>query len=101
MLAAYLARLGQNEEARKILNQLLARAKTRYVPPSSLAAVYAALGEAEPALDALDRAFLTHDTRLIFLKDDPRLVGLRNEPRFVTLVRKMKLDRFGPGLAPL
>jgi hypothetical protein len=84
-----------------ILNQLLVRARTRYVPPSSLATVYAALGETEPALDALDRAFLTRDTRLVFLKDDMRLVGLRNEPRFVTLVRKLKLDRFGPGLAPL
>jgi len=101
VLAAYLARLGQNEEARMILNQLLVRARTRYVPPSSLATVYAALGETEPALDALDRAFLTRDTRLVFLKDDTRLVGLRNEPRFVTLVRKLKLDRFGPGLAPL
>jgi hypothetical protein len=101
VLATYLARLGQSEEARRILDQLLIRARTGYVPPSSLAAVYAALGETEPALDALDRAFETRDTRLTFLKDDPRLAGLRNEPRFVALIRKLKLDRFGPGLAPL
>jgi hypothetical protein len=82
------------------LNQLLTLAKTRYVPPSSLAAVHAALGEVEPALDALDRAFLTRDTRLTFLKDDTRLASLRKEPRFVALVHKLKLDRFGPGLAP-
>ena len=84
-----------------ILMRLLTRAKSRYVPPSSLAAVYAALGEVEPALDALDLAFLTRDTRLTFLKDDPRLAGLRNEPRFVALIHKLKLDRFEPGLAPL
>jgi DNA-binding winged helix-turn-helix (wHTH) protein/TolB-like protein/Flp pilus assembly protein TadD len=101
LLGIYLARLGQIEEARKILNQLLALEKARYVPPTSLAAVYAALGEVEPALDALDRAFLTRDTRLSFLKDDSRLTGLREEPRFVALLHKMKLDRFGPGLAPL
>jgi TolB-like protein/tetratricopeptide (TPR) repeat protein len=100
LLASYLARLGQAEEARTILNQLLTLAKTRYVPPSSLAAVHAALGEVEPALDALDRAFLTRDTRLTFLKDDTRLASLRKEPRFVALVHKLKLDRFGPGLAP-
>ncbi len=80
---------------------MLTREKTRYVPPSSLAAVYIALGEVGPALDALDRAFLTRDTRLTFLKDDPRLAGLREEPRFVALMQKLKLDRFGPGLAPL
>jgi DNA-binding winged helix-turn-helix (wHTH) protein/TolB-like protein/tetratricopeptide (TPR) repeat protein len=100
LLATCLARLGQIEEARKILNQLLTLARTRYVPPSSLAAVYAALGEVELALDALDRAFLAHDTQLTFLKDDPRLASLRKEPRFVALIRKLKLDHFGPGLAP-
>jgi TolB-like protein/DNA-binding winged helix-turn-helix (wHTH) protein/tetratricopeptide (TPR) repeat protein len=101
LLGIYLARLGQIEEARKILNQLLALENSHYVPPTSLAAVYAALGEVEPALDALDRAFLTRDTRLTFLKDDRRLAGLREEPRFVALIHKLKLDSFGPGLAPL
>jgi len=101
LLGIYLARLGQVDEARAILDQLIALEKTRYVPPSSLAAVYAALGEVEAALDALDRAYLTRDTRLTFLKDDPRLTGLRAQPRFVALVHKMKLDEFGPGLAPL
>ena len=71
------------------------------MPPSSLAAVHVALGQVEPALDALDRAFQTRDTRLTFLKDDARLAPLREEPRFVALMRKLKLDRFGPGLAPV
>jgi TolB-like protein/DNA-binding winged helix-turn-helix (wHTH) protein/tetratricopeptide (TPR) repeat protein len=101
LLAISLARLGQIDEAREILKRLLAREKTRYVPPSSLAAVHIALGEAGPALDALDRAYLTRDTRLTFLKDDPRLAALREEPRFVALMHTLKLDRFGPGLAPL
>ena len=101
LLAIYLARLGQAKEARAILERLLTQAKSRYVPPTSLAAVYAALGEVAPALDALDQAFLTRDTRLTFLKDDPRLATLRKEARFVALLQKLKLDRFGPGLAPI
>ena len=48
-----------------------------------------------------ERAFLTRDTRLTFLKDDPRLAALRKEPRFAALIRKLRLDHFGPGLAPL
>ena len=99
LLGSQLARIGQREEAREILNQLLALAKSRYVSPSSIAAVYAALGDVEPALDALDQAFLTrHATD--FLKDDPRLASLRREPRFVALMHKLKLDQFGPGVAP-
>jgi len=100
LLGIYLARGGQREEAREILNQLLSRAQTRYVAPSSLASVHLALGEVGPALDALDRAFLSRDTRLTFLKDDPRLADLRKEPRFVALMQKLKLDRYGPGLSP-
>jgi len=100
LLGMNLARIGQREEAGAILNRLLTLAKSRYVSPSSIAAVYAALGDVGPALDALDQAFVARDTRLIFLKDDPRLSSLRQEPRFVALIHKLKLDQFGPGLAP-
>ena len=100
VLGMHLARLGQRDEARSILNQLAERAKTRYVAPTSLAAVQAALGETSPALDSLDQALALRDQRLIFLKDDPRWVGLRTEPRFKALMVQLKLDRFGPGLSP-
>ena len=101
LLGSHLARIGRRDEARAILNQLLALAKSRYVSPSSIATVYAALGDVEAALDALDQAFLARDTRLIFLKDDRRLASLRQAPRFVALMRKLKLDQFGPGFAPI
>ncbi len=100
LLGVHLARSGQRDEAREILNQLLSQAKKRYVPACSVAAVHLALGEVGPALDALDRALLSRDTRLTFLKDDPGLIGLHKEPRFVALMQKLKLDRYGPGLSP-
>ena len=100
LLAVHLVRVGQPDEARAILNQMLARSRERYVPPTSLAAVHAALGEAAPALDLLEQAVPAHDTRLIVFKDDPRWAGLRKEPRFVALLKTLKLDRFGPGLSP-
>ena len=100
MLGMHLARLGQRDEARQILSQLAERAKSRYVAPTSRAAVQAALGEAGPALDLLDQALAVRDQRLIFLKDDPRWVALRQEPRFKALMVHLKLDRFGPGLSP-
>ena len=100
LLGVHLARLGQRDETRAILNQMLERAKSRYVPPVSLAVLHAALGENASALDALERAFAGHDTQLIFLKDDPRWSGLRKEPRFAALMHELKLDRYGPGLSP-
>ena len=100
LLAMHLARMGRDDEARTIQNQLLDLAKTRYLSPVSLAVVHAALGENALALDALERAFAARDTQLVFLKDDPRWSGLRKEPRFAALMHALKLDRFGPGLSP-
>ena len=96
----HLARLGHQAEARLILEQLLLRAQQSFVPPISLAELHGALGETTLALDALERAYVAHDTQLVFLKDDPRWAGLREQPRFVALLRKLKLDRYGPGLSP-
>jgi DNA-binding winged helix-turn-helix (wHTH) protein/TolB-like protein/tetratricopeptide (TPR) repeat protein len=100
LLGMHLARIGQRDEARAILNQFLELAKTRFVPPVSLAVLHAALGENALALDALERAFAARDTQLVFLKDDPRWSGLRKEPRFAALMQALKLDRYGPGLSP-
>ncbi|MEO8937557.1 MAG: hypothetical protein ABI277_06680, partial [Burkholderiaceae bacterium] len=101
MLAISLIALGRSAEARTILDQLRATAKTRYVPPTTIAAVHAALGDTDSALDALERALLTRDTRLIYLKDDPHWAGLRQEPRFMALMQRLKLDRYARGLSPV
>jgi DNA-binding winged helix-turn-helix (wHTH) protein/TolB-like protein/tetratricopeptide (TPR) repeat protein len=100
LLGMHLARLGQRDETRAILNDLLNVAKTRYVPPVSLAVLHAALGENALALDALERGFAVRDTQLVFLKEDSRWSGLRKEPRFAALMHELKLDRYGSGLSP-
>lgn len=97
LLGLQLARLGRPEEAREVLHRLLCLAEVRYVPPTSLAAVHAALGDTAAALDALESAWLARDTRLAYLKDDSRWSRLREEPRFIALQRLMRLDRYGPG----
>ncbi|MEO5772044.1 MAG: hypothetical protein ABIQ29_08240, partial [Burkholderiaceae bacterium] len=100
LLGVHLARLGQRDEARTLLNQMLALSKTRYVPPTSVAALHAALGEVAPALALLEQAVAGHDTRLIVFKDDTRWANLRKEPSFFALMKKLELDRYGPGLSP-
>ncbi len=97
---AMLARHGRVGEARKILARLEARSGVRYVPPTSLAAVQAALGEHAAALTSLERACDCNDTRLLHLRDDPRWVALRAQPRFLNLVARMRLAGLPPGIAP-
>ncbi|MBT2323668.1 tetratricopeptide repeat protein [Variovorax paradoxus] len=101
VLGVHLARLGESEGARTILNQLLTESKTRYVTPTSIASLHAALGEVPLALAALERGLVVRDVRMAFIKDDPHWISLRAEPRFAALMKTLKLDRLGRGLTPI
>lgn len=52
-------------------------------------ALYAESGEAEKALDLLERLYARRDDELLQLKVDPRLDNLRSSPRFQDLLRRM------------
>ena len=85
-----LARLGRNDEARDVLAQMLERAAGRYVPPYYIAVVYAGLGEADAAIEWLERA-LTEETFACANLNSDRLDALRSEQRFELLVRRCEL----------
>jgi serine/threonine-protein kinase len=85
------ARAGERAEAQAILDELEARRATRYVPATSFAAVLAALGETDAALDELERADRERDIRMVFLKIDARWNVLRSLPRFRALAQRMGL----------
>jgi serine/threonine protein kinase/predicted Zn-dependent protease len=56
-----------------------------------IAEVYAYRGEADKALEWLDRAYQQHDSGLTDLKADPLLKSLRQNPRYIELLKKMRL----------
>jgi DNA-binding winged helix-turn-helix (wHTH) protein/tetratricopeptide (TPR) repeat protein len=101
VLGVALARAGKLDEARAVLQRLQALAGERYVPPTSLAAVHASLGETVHALDALERAYERRDPRLTFLRNDYRWRALHGQPRFEALIEKLQLHLCPPGLSPL
>jgi hypothetical protein len=80
-------------EARKILRDLEAEAKTRYVSPADLATIRADLGEQDAALRWLDRAYEERSAALINLRVDPAFDSLQAEPAFQDLVRRVGLPR--------
>ena len=84
-----LAKDGQISEARRVLSQMLERAQTSYVPPYSVAILYAGLAERSQALDWLERGFQDHSLRPVWLKSDPRLDELRQEDRFIQLLQRV------------
>jgi eukaryotic-like serine/threonine-protein kinase len=88
-LARTYAAFGRKADAKKILSELHERGKHTYVRPHYSAMIYAALGERQQALAALERAFAEHDIHMAWLKVDDAFDSLREEPRFQELLRRV------------
>lgn len=88
---------GDTAKARQVLEQLIAAAKERYVPPYNIALVYAGLGEKSRALDLLERACDERDVRLVFLNVDPTWDAIRSDPRFRAVLSRVGLKPLQSG----
>ena len=82
---------GDVEHARKILQQLHDRAIHEFVSPYHFAYVYAGLGEADTAIDWLERAFERRSGAIYGIKGSFLFRNLRGHPRFQSLLQKMNL----------
>jgi adenylate cyclase len=91
-LAITYARMDRQADARRILRQLIDRARVQYVAAESIAAVYVALGENDEAFRWLDRAFVEHSGNLDVFAFHSEFRPLRSDPRFADLLRRMGVD---------
>jgi serine/threonine protein kinase/lipoprotein NlpI len=57
-----------------------------------VAQAYAYRGEADKAMDWLDRAYQQHDSGMPYLKSDGRFKSLHQNPRYIDLLKKMGLQ---------
>ena len=90
LLGQAYAKLGQRDEALKILAQLPQIEAHRYVPAYSYALLYMALGDKDKAIESLERSYREGaGLDVIFLKVDPMLDPFQKEPRFQALVAKV------------
>jgi len=60
-------------------------------PRRTLASIYVALGEKDPAMAHLEKAYTKREGGLLWLKVNPAFDGLRSDPRFNTLVKRIGL----------
>jgi len=56
------------EECRAILDELLLRSKSHFVPPIHISLVYSNLSDKERAIGGLEKACDSHDPKMTFLK---------------------------------
>lgn len=89
--AYLLARLGRMDEARALLDRLIAESGERWIPPYGIAVIHSGLGETDEAFDWLERAVRERDVHVLGLPKDPCLAMLRNDPRFGALLQQSGL----------
>jgi tetratricopeptide (TPR) repeat protein len=92
-LAHAYAASDQRAEARRALEELLARSQRGYVSKYVVALVYAALGDKDEALARLNQACAEGSYFLLDLKVEPELDSLRPDPRFQAPVRRMNFPQ--------
>jgi hypothetical protein len=82
------ARAGRRADAERYIRLL----EAERVPENYLVATaYAALGERERALAALERAMAAREGTIGDVGVDPAFASLRDEPRLQAILKKMKL----------
>ncbi len=91
-LAHLEASSGNEAEARRILQELIAARSHRVVSAWGIAALHASLGDVDEAFRWLDVAVEERATGLVFLRVHPRLDSIRKDPRYLALLRKVGLD---------
>jgi TolB-like protein/DNA-binding winged helix-turn-helix (wHTH) protein/Tfp pilus assembly protein PilF len=82
---------GRKNEARAVLTELKQTSEKEYLPATSIALVYAGLGEKDQAFVWLEKAYEQRAFHLQWIKLEPRWDSLRSDPRFEDLVRRIGL----------
>jgi serine/threonine-protein kinase len=78
---------GRKEEARKLYEEMAARAESPYY----LAIISLGLGETDRAFRQLDEALAQHDGIMIYLGVEPGTAMISSDPRYAALLRRMGL----------
>jgi len=89
---------GDKAAATRLLQEMLAASRVRYVEPKQIAYVYMGLGDRDRALEWLMKAYQASEGVVKDFAIDPRLSPVGGDPRFLALLRKGGLT-FNPGRA--
>jgi serine/threonine-protein kinase len=90
------AAAGRRADAEQVIQELLDRSRAQYVSPLWLADITTALGDAERALDWLERAYAARTQALISLGVSPLYDSLRHDGRFSDLLNRIGIAGVAP-----
>ncbi len=80
---------GRRQEALRLVEELQAISKARYVPQVWSAIIHASLGAKDDAIRYLEAAYREREVWMIYIRGFPWLRNLHGDPRFEDLVLRM------------
>jgi tetratricopeptide (TPR) repeat protein len=83
------AAAGKELEARKVVDELVANIKTRFVCPFEIGTTYLALGQKDKAFLWIEKAYEERSICIFSMKFDPRLDPIRSDPRYQDIIRRL------------
>jgi TolB-like protein/DNA-binding winged helix-turn-helix (wHTH) protein/Tfp pilus assembly protein PilF len=83
------AMAGNRREAKKVLGELHALARDRYVPPQCFVDVYWGLRDREKVFEWLEKSYKERSNSLLWLGVLPDMDWLRSDPRLDNLLRRI------------
>jgi TolB-like protein/Tfp pilus assembly protein PilF/tRNA A-37 threonylcarbamoyl transferase component Bud32 len=86
--AHVLAAIGKRDEARVILEEIIAKRNQNWVTAYEIAIIYTLLDDFDSAFRWLAQAEREHAVGFTFVRVDPHLTKLRSDPRFVDFLRE-------------
>ena len=84
-------RLGQMQQAEKLVEEMRADRKRRDVAPVFFATALVGMNKHHEAMDALEEGYKARDAYMVGLNSTPWFAPLRSDPRFQDLLRRMNL----------
>jgi len=91
VLAYALARAGRKAEAQRVIDDLIALSKSKFVSQSTIAMGYAGLGDKDKAFAWLDKSYESHDEAIYWTKNHPMFEPLRDDPRYKPMLKRLNL----------
>jgi eukaryotic-like serine/threonine-protein kinase len=89
--ALVLNRLGQRENAKRLLGELIELSRREHVPLYQLAIAHLSLGDETTAFDLVEQAYDQHSTLLPWIAIDIGWRVSRNHPRMIRILDKLNL----------
>ena len=91
VLSYALARAGRKAEAQRVIEDLIALSKSKFVSQSMIAMGYAGLGDNDQAFAWLDKSYESRDEGIYWTKNHPMFESLRDDPRYEPLLKRLNL----------